>query len=96
VPLGDLLPRAVSINRVRRARDRDNGRSSCRCDNGLLYETIRLHADGGFILHLIQQSFGIGCILIRLELVTQALNSDSYELSGHVQIEPGCQMRHVH
>ena len=34
--------------------------------------------DGGFILHLIQRSFGIGCILIRLELVTQALNSDSF------------------
>ena len=27
---------------------------------------------------LIQRSFGIGCILIRLELVTQALNSDSF------------------
>ena len=35
-------------------------------------------ADGGFILHLIQRSFGIDCILIRLELVTQALNSNSF------------------
>jgi hypothetical protein len=34
--------------------------------------------DGGFILHLIQGSFEIGCILIRLEPVTQALNSDSF------------------
>jgi hypothetical protein len=34
--------------------------------------------DGGFILHLIQRPFGIGRILIRRELVTHALNSDSF------------------
>jgi hypothetical protein len=36
------------------------------------------YTDGDFILHLIQRPFGIGRILIRLELVTHALNSDSF------------------
>src|SRR5260370_10635279 len=41
-------------------------------------EATARSTDGGFILHLIQRSFGIGSILIRLELVTQSFNSDSF------------------
>ena len=36
------------------------------------------NTDGGFILHFIQWSLGIDSILMRLELVTRAFNSDSF------------------
>jgi hypothetical protein len=46
--------------------------------HGTLNDLIFQRGDGGFKLHLIQWSLGIGSILMRLEVVTRAFNSDSF------------------